>query len=88
MSTSEPVPLKLPPQRVRVRTFARMVQTEKELTRLFMVVALFLVFGGTVLGAFHGAGTDHWANVKALLDVLLPAETALLGTAVAFYMTK
>jgi hypothetical protein len=78
--SAQVVPLKpLPPETVTER---------KELTRLIIVVALFLVFGFTVGGAFWGATTSHWENVKTLLDLLLPAETALLGTAVAFYMTE
>jgi hypothetical protein len=63
------------------------VEPTKDWVRLVIVLALFLIFAGTVFGAFQGAGSNHWDNVKGLLDLLLPAETALLGTAVAFYMT-
>jgi hypothetical protein len=57
--------------------------------RYVILWGLFIIFGVTVIGAFWGAlqGT-HWANFKDLLDLLLPAETALLGVAVAFYMTS
>jgi hypothetical protein len=62
--------------------------TSKEPTRIILVVMLSVVFSGTVAGAFWGAGGAHWDNVKELLDLLIPAETALLGTAVAFYMAE
>lgn len=66
------------------------VRAGKDFVRLVIVVALFVIFGGTILGAFLGAMLDNghnWSQVKPLLDLLLPAETALLGVAVAFYMT-
>lgn len=63
----------------------------KDLVRLLIVILLFVAFLGTIAFAFVGALTAEtatWNNVKALLDLLLPAETALLGVAVAFYMTE
>jgi hypothetical protein len=62
----------------------------KDLARVIILVALLAIFALTMIGAFVGAMWDNgrdWADVKALLDLLLPAETALLGVAVAFYMT-
>jgi hypothetical protein len=32
-------------------------------------------------------GGDGWKNLQVLLDLVFPVETALLGTAVAFYYT-
>jgi hypothetical protein len=64
------------------------VTSAKESTRVIIVSALLVIFAGTIAGAFWGAASGHWDNFKALLDLLLPAETALLGTAVAFYMTE
>ena len=58
-----------------------------EVVRLLIVVLLFAAFITTLVWAFVSANGSHWANVKDLLDLLLPAETALLGTAIAFYMT-
>jgi hypothetical protein len=66
------------------------VHSGKDRVRVVIVSALFIIFAGTVCGAFFGAMTDgghNWASVKSLLDLLLPAETALIGVAVAFYMT-
>jgi hypothetical protein len=77
-----------PPQNTPLNPPPKGSVTEKDPPRIILVVVLSVVFAGTVLGAFLGANGDHWGNVKALLDLLLPAQTALLGTAVAFYMTE
>ena len=45
------------------------------------------IFAVTIILSFCAAiwrGSD-WTNVKDLLQLLLPAETALLGSAVGFY---
>jgi len=67
--------------RERARIFRR------EVVRLFIVLLLFLAFILTIVWAFISASSAYWTNVKDLLDLILPAETALLGTAIAFYMT-
>ncbi len=67
---------------LRVRTISR------EVVRLLIVVLLFVAFITTIVWSFISAGTASWKNIKDLLDLLLPAETALLGTAIAFYMTE
>jgi hypothetical protein len=59
-----------------------------EIVRLLIVVLLFTVFGITLVWAFIAANGKYWNNVKDLLDLVLPAETALLGTTIAFYMTN
>jgi len=60
----------------------------REGIRLVIVVLLFAAFIITLVWAFLGANGPYWKNVKDLLDLILPAETALLGTAIAFYMTE
>jgi hypothetical protein len=57
---------------------------------LLIVIFLFLIFGVTIGFSILAAFTrgSAWTNVKDLLGLLLPAETALVGTAVAFYMTN
>jgi len=62
------------------------VRDEKAMDRHVIIGGLILTFGATIAIAFWLATTAHWTNVKELLDLILPAETALLGTAVAFYM--
>ncbi len=59
-----------------------------EKTRAGLAWALFLAFAGTVLAvilivAFASHARSHEAD--ELLKTLLPAETALLGSAVGFY---
>jgi hypothetical protein len=48
----------------------------------FTFVIILLV---TIIWAFIDASGSHWGNAKELLQLLLPAETALLGSAVGFY---
>lgn len=69
------------------RPFTFRTRRRGEVARLLIIVLLFAAFGITLVWAFIGANGPHWNNVKDLLDLLLPAETALIGTAVAFYMT-
>ena len=45
----------------------------------------WLILAITIVGAFIGALSPNWANVKELLQLLLPAETALLAFAAGFY---
>jgi cytochrome bd-type quinol oxidase subunit 1 len=64
------------------------VFTSKETVRFIIVLGLVGIFATTVVWAFLRTGSGSWHNAKNLLDLLLPAETALLGTVVAFYMTE
>ena len=54
-----------------------------------IVCFLCLMFAATVGFAAYVAfkGGDGWKNIQVLLDLVFPVETALLGTAVAFYYT-
>jgi hypothetical protein len=45
------------------------------------VIILFV----TIIWAFIDAAGPAWKQAKDLLQLLLPAETALLGSAVGFY---
>jgi hypothetical protein len=62
----------------------------REPIRLLIVILLFTIFGGTIGSAIYAIflNSGVWANYKDLLDLILPVETALIGTAVAFYMTN
>jgi hypothetical protein len=57
----------------------------QELVRSSLALALTAILGLTIIGAFVGALSSNWPNVKELLQLILPAETALLGGAVGFY---
>jgi len=57
----------------------------QELVRASLAIILLVLLAGTVGWAFIGAGGANWANYKELLQLLLPAETALLGSAAGFY---
>jgi hypothetical protein len=59
--------------------------TPEETARGWLAGGFLLIFGGTVLWACWSATGPHWSTAKELLQLLLPAETALLGGAVGFY---
>ena len=72
------VPMEYPSARMSTRATAQ----------LFLVVVLGIAFLATIAIGMYAAfvaPVETLSNVKVLVNTLLPAETALLGTAVAFY---
>ena len=63
-------------------------ERRREFARYYIAVILLLVFAITVVwvlyAAFYGSETA-WENTKEALQVLLPVEASLLGSAVSFY---
>lgn len=58
----------------------------QEFVRASIAFAFVAILFFTVILAFQNVDDDNaWVNTKELLQVLLPAETALLGSAVGFY---
>ncbi len=57
----------------------------REWTRSGLAFAFVLIFGATIIFAFLKVGTRDWVQTKDLLQILLPAETGLLGSALGFY---
>jgi hypothetical protein len=57
----------------------------QELIRSYLALLFTLLLFATIGYACWAATTDHWTNAKELLDIALPAETALLGSATGFY---
>ena len=57
----------------------------QELVRASLAFTFAGLLFVTVIFAFLSTGSGTWENTKELLQVLLPAETALLGSAVGFY---
>ncbi len=53
--------------------------------RGWLAIGFAAIFGLTVAWGCYSATGAHWTNAKELLQLLLPAETALLGSAVGFY---
>jgi hypothetical protein len=54
--------------------------------RGWLAFAFVAIFAGTIAGAFVCVcNATCWPQMKELLQLLLPAETALLGSAVGFY---
>jgi hypothetical protein len=59
--------------------------------RNFIVTGTFTVFALTALGAGLGAffgSPDAWKQLSPVVDTLLAGELAVLGTVVAFYMSR
>jgi hypothetical protein len=60
----------------------------RDKVRLIIVWFLFSSLTGTITWCLALASCHYqWPVITGLLGVLLPAETALAGSAVAFYMT-
>ena len=57
----------------------------QELVRSELALLFTLIFIGTVAYACWAATTRHWPAAKELVEILLPAETALIGSATGFY---
>ncbi len=57
----------------------------REWTRSGLAFAFVVIFGATIIFAFFKVGTRDWVQTKDLLQILLPAETGLLGSALGFY---
>lgn len=53
--------------------------------RALLAFAFVFIFAGTIWAAFRCVGGPNWKDAKELLELLLPAETALLGGAIGFY---
>ena len=57
-----------------------------DLARSLIALALTILFGVTIVLAFAKTGNaTTWANAKDLLNMLLPAETGILGSALGYY---
>ena len=55
------------------------------LVRQILALAFFFEFLLTVVLSFLHLSTADWPQTKSWIQVLLPAETALLGSATGFY---
>ncbi len=66
----------------------REVQRRREFARFWIALILLIVFSATVIwvlfAAFWGNDTA-WKNTKDALQILLPVEASLLGSAISFY---
>lgn len=78
------------PVRVTSVVPAESTPTSERITRERVRWVLASILAGmlflTVAAAFAGAEWGHqWANVREWLQAVLPAETAILGSAIGFY---
>ncbi len=62
------------------------IPAQEAAVRATLAYIFSVIFGATVALGFISSMTGYgWANTRELLQLLLPAETALLGSAVGFY---
>jgi cbb3-type cytochrome oxidase subunit 3 len=64
------------------------IKSFRESNRFWLAIVMAVIFAGTIVWAFTATGTDRWTETKALLDTVLPVETALLGSLIAFYVVE
>jgi len=63
-------------------------QIGRELVRGLLAFALLCLLFLTVWPSLKKVGTPAFADAKELLEVLLPAETALLGSVMGFFFGR
>lgn len=59
--------------------------------RGYLVIGILALVGGTVIAAVLGAALGRpgtWGQLSPVIDTLLAGEFAVLGSIVAFYMTR
>lgn len=63
------------------------IKTRQDLIRSIIALTFVAIFALTVILAFMVVifFNGNWTNTKDLLQLLFPAETALIGSAVGFY---
>jgi len=62
-------------------------EKQRDLVRTLTTFGFIFVFALTICAALYVViwHSSSWSQAKELLDLLLPAETALIGSAVGFY---
>ena len=88
----QPLPKASPPNLVGplrpvVKTAVYNPEKQRDFVRTLTTFGFILVFALTIIAALYVViwhGTS-WSQTKELLELLLPAETALIGSAVGFY---
>jgi len=71
---------------VRIQTdYEFQVEIHREYMRSTLAGGFTVIFAITMLIAAYGAFTENWEQLMEYLQLALPAETALLGSAVGFY---
>lgn len=57
----------------------------REIVRTILALAAFVLTALTVWWAIRASQGGKWVEAKEWLQVVLPAETAILGSALGFY---
>lgn len=80
-----PEELDLPQVRERSVRGTTSVLFGEAVVRAGLALLFVVIFAITLFLAYQRIGTDDWKQTKDLLQIVLPAETALLGAAVGYY---
>jgi hypothetical protein len=73
------------PVRLRSRELQLLMH---ELVRGALAFAFVILLAGVIVLAYTKIGTDSWDQAKEFMDVLVPALSALLGSATGFYFAS
>jgi uncharacterized membrane protein len=57
----------------------------QEGVRSALAILLRVLLWVTIAGGLRFVGGPHWANAKEFLNIVIPALSALLGSALGFY---
>jgi hypothetical protein len=76
-------PRLLEPHTLRTGLFAEFVG--REVVRAMLALAALSLVCGTVYLAYRASQEHHWDSAKQWLQVVLPAETGILGSVLGFY---
>lgn len=62
-------------------------EQQHDVVRTIITCSFIFIFGLTILASFAIViwFNSNWASAKELVQLLLPAETALMGSAIGFY---
>jgi len=74
-----------PRQLKPVRTPYSVREVSTELVRASLALLSLFLLIATVVLAWLSVGDQEWADAEKWLQIVLPAETAILGSALGFY---
>ena len=74
-----------PPMLVSGSLRPDVTEKEKSRSRVLITVILIAFLPVTIMLAYAAIFTSHWSEAKELLQIVLPVETALLGSVVGYY---
>jgi hypothetical protein len=65
--------------------YLRVTFAGREVVRGLLALSALIMVGGTIWFAYAGIEHHQWLQAKDWLQIVLPGETAILGSALGFY---